>query len=68
MIVSLPSVPAKRWLSPYSSPAAPCPAALVNPITGPAKFPLGTIRFESAIIVMPGKASAEIFCPSDWGS
>ena len=38
MIVSLPSVPANRWLSPYSSPAAPCPEALVNPTTGAAKI------------------------------
>ena len=68
MIVSLPSVPARRGLLPYSRPAAPCPAALVNPTTGPARFPFGTMRFESAIIVMPGKASADIFCATDWGS
>src|SRR5271169_5010002 len=60
MIVSLPSVPANRWLSPYSSPAAPRPDALVNPTTGAARLPFGTTRFESAISVMPGMASAVI--------
>ena len=41
MIVSLPSVPASSWLSPYSSPAAPCPAALVNPTTGRGQVAVG---------------------------
>ena len=68
MIVSLPSTPARRWLSPNSSPAAPFPAALVNPTTGAARFPFGTSRLESAISEMPGKASAEIFCPVAWDS
>ena len=62
-MVSFPSVPASRELSPYSSPPAPTPAALVKPITGEARLPLGTTRLASSIRVMPGKASAEIFCP-----
>ena len=41
MIVSLPSVPASSWLSPYSSPAAPCPIALVNPTTGGGQVAVG---------------------------
>ena len=68
MIVSFPAVPASWRLSPYSSPAAPWPDALVNPTTGAARFPLGTNRLESSMSVMPGMASAEIFCPVVWGS
>src|SRR6185437_10041389 len=41
-IVSLPSVPANSVLFPYSRPAAPWPDPLVKPITGAARFPLGT--------------------------
>ena len=68
MIVSLPSTPASRVLSPYSNPPPPLPAAFVNPTTGAARFPFGTSRWESAMSEMPGKASVEIVCPVDWGS
>ena len=40
----------------------------MNPTTGEARFPFGTSRLESAMSEMPGKASAEIVCPVDWGS
>ncbi len=68
MYVALPGVPARRELSPNSRPPAPLPAAFVNPTTGVARFPFGTTLLESAISEMPGKASAEIFCPVAWGS
>ena len=67
-MVSLPSTPARTWLSPNSRPAAPWPAALVNPTTGVARFPFGTTRLESEISEMPGKASVEIVCPVAWES
>ena len=67
-IVALPLVPASSLLYSYSSPAAPWPAALVNPTTGAARFPFGTTRLESAISEIPGKASAEIVCPVAWES
>ena len=68
MIVSLPAEPASEWLSPYSMPAAPFPAALVNPITGEARLPFGTSRFESAINVMPGSESLVIVSTVACGS
>ena len=68
MMVSFPAVPASTWLLPYSRPAAPCPAALVKPTTGAARFPLGTSRLESATNVIPGMASAAIVWPTDCGS
>ncbi len=64
-IVSLPLMPANFLLSPYSRPPAPCPAALVNPITGEAKFPLETTRLASSMVVIPGIASASICWPVD---
>ena len=69
MIVSLPSTPASRWLSPYSSPAAPLPGGVGEPDHGRGEvpvrhLPLGVVDRARC----RGRRPPEIFCPVAWGA